>query len=185
VVAPNQALQQTRPASSFLGLHSSLRRAGLLSWVVRRGRGTAVGQSRRRLLQHLAVFLALPLAPLWLLFAVVNYPLIVPADSNFGLVASREQAAIVGVGMALLSVVSMLWAAGVFGRATGNWGCALVLLGCLVLAGLTLYPSIQMSAFSSMALSAYVVGVVVVLLGRAGSTHQDAEPGAAADRGRM
>jgi hypothetical protein len=39
---PNQALQKTRPATSVLGVHSSLTRAGLLSWAVRRPRALAL-----------------------------------------------------------------------------------------------------------------------------------------------
>lgn len=138
-------------------------------------------RTRRRLWQHLAVLLALPLAPFWLLFAVVNYPFIVPADSDFGLVASQERAATVGAGMALLSVVSMLWAAGVFGRTAGSWGYALVLLGGLALSGFFLYPSAKVLVFSSMALTAHVAGVAVVFMGRAGLAQQDSKPDIASD----
>jgi len=120
--------------------------------------------------------MALPLAPFWLLFAVVNFPLIVPADSDFGLAASRERAAAAGVGMAFMSIVSMLWAAGVFGRSAGNWGCASILLAGLGLAGLLLCPTVRVLVLTSVALPAHAVGIAVVFLGRAGLRPQDAEP---------
>jgi hypothetical protein len=129
----------------------------------------------------LAVFLAWPLVAFWVLFAVVNYPLIVPADSDFGLVASQERAATIGAGMALLSVVSSLWAAGAFGRAAGSWGNASVLLGGLVLSGFFLYPSAKVLVFSSMAITAHVAGVAVVFMGRAGLTQHDAKSDIAPD----
>ncbi|MBA4031740.1 MAG: hypothetical protein C0478_12745 [Planctomyces sp.] len=140
-----------------------------------------VERTRRRLWQHLAVLLVLPLAPFWLLFAVVNYPFIVPADSDFGLVALQERAATVGAGMALFSAVSLLWAGGVFGRAAGSWGCASILLGGLALSGFFLYPSAKVLVFSSMALTAHVAGVAVVFMGRAGLTQYDAKPDIAPD----
>ena len=45
VIAPNQTLQQTAAADSFLGLHSSLRRRPLLSGVVPEARFGRIDRS--------------------------------------------------------------------------------------------------------------------------------------------
>src|SRR4051794_33511651 len=88
--------------------------------------------SHRKICKRLAVLIALPLAPFWLLFAAANYPWIVAPDNNLSLVRGYEAASFAGVGLVVVSVASMLWAAGVFGQ--GGRVFAAILLGALALA---------------------------------------------------
>jgi hypothetical protein len=133
-------------------------------------------QSRhRQICQRLAVVIAMPLAPFWMLFAVINFPWIVPADHSGALVSAHEGAALAGIGLAALSVVSMLWAAGVFGQTLENQRVALLLLGGLAIASIWLYPTYDGVGFASLRLPAHVAGVVVVLLGTVGQKSRRAE----------
>jgi hypothetical protein len=131
--------------------------------------------SHRQICQRLAVVIAMPLAPFWLLFAVINFPWIVPADHSGSLVSAHEGAALAGIGLATLSVVSMLWAAGVFGQLAVKRSFALVLLGGLATASAWLYPAYDGLGLASLRLPMHAAGVIVVLLGAAGQRSGGAE----------
>lgn len=126
----------------------------------------------RQICQRSAVLVALPLAPFWLLFAAINYPFIVPADHSSGLVSAFHGAAMAGFALVALSVVSMLWAAGVIGQAAANRGFALLLLGGIAVASVWLYPADSGLGLGMLRLPAQAAGAAVVFLGMAGQRYE-------------
>jgi hypothetical protein len=108
---------------------------------------------------------AVLLALYWAYFALDSLPWIVPADHSSEYVWAYERASAAGFALAIVSVVSSLLAAGVFGRLWGAVGTALVLLVVIVAAVPPLYPAIAYMQLSPLRIPAQVAGVVVVLVG--------------------
>jgi hypothetical protein len=115
-----------------------------------------------------AIIMPQPIAMYWILFSLVAFPWILPADHSGSIVEAYENAATAGIGLAVVSCLTPLWAAGMFGRRLFGWCFGLVSMFVQASASLWLYPSDEPLSFLPMRSFAHVAGMVAVALGLAG-----------------
>jgi hypothetical protein len=126
----------------------------------------AAESARRRSLavRTTVILLATASAIFWLLFAVAEFPLIVPADSISALVQEREQASLAGACLLVLSLLTISITAGFFGRGTFARAFAGLLVVGWLMNGLLLFPTFDVSAYPFRA-AAYGLGIALVIAG--------------------
>jgi hypothetical protein len=114
-----------------------------------------------------AAVLASVLAPFWGVFALVCFPWIVTADHNPDIVRACERASAAAIGLAVVSMLTVVLAQGVFGKGRTCRCVALGLLAALGAASCFVYPRLVESRLLPLGLTAWAVGVATVLMGAA------------------
>ena len=129
--------------------------------------------SWRLVSRAIGVALGLSLCVFWLGFALVSYPLIVPADHDHHLVRIYRRVSDGGLLMVAVSLASALFAAGVL--RTGRWSLVITaILACLSAATVPLiYPSGLDDYLSPLRLPAHLAGIVVIIAGMAAELCRD------------
>ncbi len=128
--------------------------------------------SRIGALRPIAVGLAVSLTVFWVWFVLDSAPWIVPADHDPAFVKAYSDAAMSGLGLAVVSALSTVVATGIFGRTVMGWILGVLLLCGLAWASFGLYPSLAPMQLSPFRLPAQIAGGMVVILGTAVFTHK-------------
>jgi hypothetical protein len=125
----------------------------------------AVPRKLVKALQFVAVLAGLGLAPLWCVVAFLLVPWIVPADS-VGAAGGYGPASRFALGLALVSLASVVLASGVFANRRSRWAVAAVLLASHTLAACYLYPYPELSDRGAVVcLTCQEVSVGLILIG--------------------
>ena len=118
-------------------------------------------------LQLTAAVLASFLTPFWGVFALVCFPWIVPADHNPDIVRACERASAAAIGLAVVSMLTVVLAQGVFGKGRTCRCVALGLLAALGTASCFVYPRFEKASLLLLGLTALAVGAAAVLIAAA------------------
>lgn len=116
--------------------------------------------------QLVAVLLGWLTAPLWGVLALVHYPWIVIADSNFDTVRAMEQASKASFALAFVSAAGIVLASGLMSRATARWCAALALCAGHAMAACYLYRGFELTGTTTLiSLSLQAIGVGLIIAG--------------------
>lgn len=110
------------------------------------------------------ILVATLLATFWLLFAVANFPLIVPADHNSEIVEEHERAATAGLWLFGGSLGTVCLAAGFFGKKRAMYVLAVAILIAWLGVSPILYPSLDIMQFP-IRLFAHMLGAAMIFGG--------------------
>ena len=103
-------------------------------------------------------------AVFWLLFALDQFPWIVPPDHSRSIVSAYEKASVAGVCLFFMSIGTICLVAGFFGNRWGLRILALVLSACWLAVFPRLFPHVNVLEYPARS-TFYVLGLVFILAG--------------------